>query len=571
MSAVTEALRRAEAAPRPELPLTGFRLVRRATDDWPVVLDRQGRFLCAPDARVHRASAADGGSLLALEIADDASEVGRLVLVDRTGRIRPVATPPLRYGDQLWVGPELHLLDRDGRWLVVDSRAGSPRAGSPRSDAVGGTNGRPRLLAVGGEVALAVTGAGDATRLEDRDGRTLLELPPLRAASSVGGRTLAVTDEGLLLLAVTKAGIGVQAEARLDPVTDGTPVHATASPDGAAVHLVRDGHSRLLTLDDALRPVTGSALSSAADVTTITGLSWADGTLWLRHEAPARSPQLCRADDLASMPGGPGGPGDTAPPARLLTVAADDGTPIELVVTGEAAGPAPLLLEVYGGFGVVDLPSFEPSVAAWCALGGLHVTARIRGGGGRGSSWHEQARGARKARAVADTVAVARALVEWGLTAAEQLVIAGASHGGLVAASAVLAAPGVAAGAACTAAPLDPHRISEHPLGELWTAEFGDPQDPAVRAAMDDYAPLRRLTRWPAGAPLPRFLLTTFAADTRVAPAATDRLADALTTRGAHVVRRHRPAMGHGRNARSGVHAFAASVLTFALDPTGAP
>ncbi|MER6941772.1 prolyl oligopeptidase family serine peptidase, partial [Nocardioides sp. NPDC000441] len=118
---------------------------------------------------------------------------------------------------------------------------------------------------------------------------------------------------------------------------------------------------------------------------------------------------------------------------------------------------------------------------------------------------------------------------------------------------------------ACTAAPLDPHRIGEHPGARHWTEEFGDPSDPAVRAAMDDYSPFERARRFPGGR-WPRFLLTTFAEDSRVAAAPTDRLAAALTARGAEVVRSHRPRMGHGGNHLDAVHDFAASVLDFALD-----
>jgi prolyl oligopeptidase PreP (S9A serine peptidase family) len=327
---------------------------------------------------------------------------------------------------------------------------------------------------------------------------------------------------------------------------------------------MRAGQSRLLEFDAGLRLVR-AVVPCGSDIGAVTGLSWADDTVWARLESPAGPPRVVALDAVAT-----GTTEALSLPSRLMTVTADDGTAIELVVTGDAAGPAPTLLEVYGGFGLADVPVFEPSVAAWCALGGLHVTARIRGGGGVGSAWHRAAQGAGKGRAVADTVDVARALVAAGLTRPDLLVLAGASHGGLVAASAALHAPGLVAGVACTAAPLDPHRLEEHPLASAWRDEFGCPTDDAVRAAMDDYSPLRRLEQCPAGAPLPRFLLTTFAEDARVDRGATDRFDAALRNRGAAVVRHHRSAMGHGRNARTDVHAFAASVLDFALDSTGA-
>ncbi|GAA2081879.1 hypothetical protein GCM10009821_23260 [Aeromicrobium halocynthiae] len=562
MTRASAALQRADAVPRPELPLPGFRLVRRAGDEWPVVLDEDHRLLLVPDARVQRVSAGPDGQVLALELAEDGSETGHLVLLDRAGRLTPVATPALRHGDQAWTGSQLHLLDRAGGWHVVDSRSPTPRARLVRAAAAG----RPRLVSLGGRCFLAEPGPDqrDPSWLLGVDGRQLLRLPAVRSLSSVGDTALVVSADHLLLLDASDGEPRVKASATLDARTHGVPVHAAAAPGGAAVHLVRAGHSRVVEHDRGLRPLRDHALSADDDVATATGLAWADGAMWVRHESPGGAPCLTRLEDL------PTGPRPTGLRSRLVTVTAEDGTPLELVVTGSRSGPVPTLLEVYGGFGLVDVPRFEPSVAAWCDVGGLHVTARVRGGGGHRSPWHEQARGPRKGRAVADTVAVARALVDRGMTSPQQLVVAGASHGGLVAASAALAAPGLLAGAACTAAPLDPHRLAEHPLARAWTEEFGDPGDDAVREAMDDYSPLRRLDRWPRPSPLPRFLLTTFAEDSRVSSSATDRFETALRSRGAEVQRHHRPAMGHGANARSRVHDFATSVLDFALAATGA-
>jgi dipeptidyl aminopeptidase/acylaminoacyl peptidase len=558
MSRAGAALAAAEQAARPELPLPGFLLTRQAGDEWPIVLDTHGRLLHDPGARVQRASS--DGTHLALEVAGDGTEAGHLILVDRSGGARRVETPPLRYGEQAWsAAGVLHVVDETGRCFAVDSRT-SPLSARVVRDTTGE---RLRLTSLAGRVVLALA-RSDSTDLIDTQGRALLSMPPIRALGAAGHNALAVTDTGLHLLRAHDTGVAEASRRTLDPTTDGVPVHATATPDGCALHLVREGHSHVVTYDRELCRVRELAVSGADDVATVSGLAWSDGRTWARIETPAQPPRLLDVGD-SQLPREVRGPR-----SRLVTIEADDGTPIDLVLTGDAPGPAPTLLEVYGGFGVVEVPAFEPSVAAWCELGGLHVTARVRGGGGAGSAWHEAARGVRKGRAVADTVAVARALVARGVTHPRRLVVAGASHGGLVAASAALAEPGLVAASCVTAAPVDPHRLLDNPLGPAWTTEFGDPADPAVRAAMDEYAPLARLDRWPTGAPLPRFLLTTFAEDTRVEPGATDRLADALRERGATVARHHRPAMGHGRNGRSQVHTFSASVLDFAQASTGA-
>lgn len=566
MSLTSPHLLAAEQVSRPEIPLEGFRIVRPPGAEWHVIQDRDGCDLYLPGARIQRAAAAGDGSLLAVEVADDGHEEGRLLIIDGDGTALPVATPRLRYADLAWAGPHLHLVDASGAWLLLDTSTST----APTTLVLREANGSapPRLVPVGRQVLLAVTEPGtDRSSLRAAGGSTLLDLPPPVAVSRAGQTTLVVTRSTLHLLGAGPADTVVVRACRPRGDVDGVLLHATAQPDGAVLHCVTDGHSRLIELDADLQPIRDVSLGSDARMMTATGLGWADGTTWVRIESPAGPPHLVDLTTLAAHPD----EGPPSPPSRLLTVTAEDGTSIELVVTGEVSGPAPTLLEVYGGFGVVDVAAFEPSVTAWCALGGRHVTARIRGGGGAGSAWHTAAQGPRKARAVADTVAVARALVASGLSRPGQLVLAGASHGGLIAASAALAAPGLVAAAVCTAAPLDPHRLDENPLGAAWREEFGDVTDPVVRAAMDDYAPLRRLERWPLGVPPPAFLLTTFADDARVSRHSTDRLEAELRRRGSTVVRRHRPAMGHGRNAASDVHDFAASVLDFALDPSGAP
>lgn len=457
MSRSSAALARAEAVARPGLPFAGFRVSRPVGARHPLLVDRRGAVVHDPGARIQRASAAPDGRTVALEVADDGTERGRLVLL-HDGAVRDVPLR-LRYAAHRWSGGHLHLTDADGRsWRVAPDGVAEP-ADPPAAP-------------------------GPTRRMPGA-------------------------------------------------------VHAVATPGGALAHVVEEGHSVLLDLDADLRVRARVPLSTDARVRTVTGLAWDEDTAWVRVEGPAEPPVVVPLAEVGDLPA-------PAQPSRLVRVGG-----VELVVTGEG----PCLVEVYGGFGLVELPAYEPSAPAWCALGGQHVTARVR-----------SAPGAAKSGTVAETVAVAR-----HLAAAGPVVLAGASHGGLVAASAALAEPGPVAGVACTAAPLDPFRIDEHPLGAAWTDELGDPADPAVRAAMDDYAPHLRAARWPAGAAYPRFLLTTFDEDTRVAPGPTDRLAAVLTARGAPLERVRRPAMGHGGNALDDVHAFAASVLDFALDSLDTP
>lgn len=555
-ASVHDALRRAERAGRPGLPLGPFRLSRRPGDLLPVLADEDGRSVFDPDARIQGAAPSPDGRLVAVEVSDDGSENGRLVLVNTTSHEAiEVDGVAIRHARMAWDEDALVLVDAAGRCLRV-------RPGEPVRTLVGATAGeRATPIGVGDCVVVALTG-GERTRLVGTDGAEILELPRVRSITAAADTVLAVTGEELVSFGVPGPA---PARCRLETLP-GVPVHAQTVPQGGLVHLLRDGHSVLIRLaadGEVLAPVETVAISEQQEVRTVSGLSWAQDRAWVRIESPAGAPRVMPVEEAAR-------PTHQGRRSRLTAVTAEDGAEIELVLTGDPGGAT--LLEVYGGFGVVDLPRFEPSVAAWCELGGLHVSARVRGGGGAGTPWHTAGQGAGKARTVADAVAVARELVRLGLAQPERLVLVGASLGGLVAVSAALAAPGLVAGVACTAAPLDPHRFTEHPGARHWTEEFGDPGDAAVRAAMDDYSPFARADRFP-GRHWPRFLLTTFAEDSRVAAAPTDRLAEVLRARGAEVVRSHRPRMGHGGNHLDSVHDFAAAVLDFALDsahePTG--
>ncbi|MER7605125.1 prolyl oligopeptidase family serine peptidase [Nocardioides sp. NPDC127503] len=548
-ASVRDALSRAERSGRPGLPLGRFSLSRRPGDLLPVLVDEHGGLVFDPGVRIQGFAPSPDGHLVALEVSEDGSENGRVVVVDTASRASTeLAGVATRHARMAWAGVDLFLVDAHGRCLQV--RRGEP----PRTLFTAAAGERTAPIGVGGRMIIARTDK-DRTRLVGIDGAAILELPRVRSVSAAADTLLAVTGDELVSLQVPGPA---PARCRLEALP-GVPVHAQAVPGGCLVHLVRDGHSLVVRLAaDAgiLAPTETVAISQKHDARTVSGLSWAQDRALVRIESPAEASRVMPLEEAA-------GSTSEGPRSRLTTVTADDGAEIELILTGDPGGPT--LLEVYGGFGIVDLPAFEPSVGAWCELGGLHVTARLRGGGGAGTPWHTAGQGVGKTRTVADAVTVARELVRLGLTRPERLVLAGASLGGLVAVSAALAEPGLVAGVACTAAPLDPHRISEHPGTRHWAAEFGDPNDPAVRAAMDDYSPFERARRFPGGR-WPRFLLTTFAEDSRVAAAPTDRLAEVLTSRGAEVVRSHRPRMGHGGNHLDAVHDFAASVLDFALD-----
>lgn len=96
-------------------------------------------------------------------------------------------------------------------------------------------------------------------------------------------------------------------------------------------------------------------------------------------------------------------------------------------------GSAPLLLNVYGGFGVAEMPSFSPAHLLFLRhFDGVVAVANVRGGGELGSDWHAGGMRAGKESTFDDVIAAAEYLIGGGYTSPRRLAIHGASHGALV-------------------------------------------------------------------------------------------------------------------------------------------
>src|SRR5699024_7987922 len=117
----------------------------------------------------------------------------------------------------------------------------------------------------------------------------------------------------------------------------------------------------------------------------------------------------------------------------------DDGTRIPYFVVaphtapGTSRRPAPALLYGYGGFENALTPGYSGLIGAgWLERGGVYVVANIRGGGEYGPEWHTQAVKAGRHLVYEDFAAVARDLVERGITTPRLLGAQGGSNGGLL-------------------------------------------------------------------------------------------------------------------------------------------
>ena len=70
----------------------------------------------------------------------------------------------------------------------------------------------------------------------------------------------------------------------------------------------------------------------------------------------------------------------------------------------------------YGGFSVDTLPAYRPDVPAWLELGGIWVTANMRGGAEYGEAWHRPACASRSRTCSTTSSRCAEQLVADGYT-----------------------------------------------------------------------------------------------------------------------------------------------------------
>ncbi|QAY63170.1 S9 family peptidase [Xylanimonas allomyrinae] len=246
----------------------------------------------------------------------------------------------------------------------------------------------------------------------------------------------------------------------------------------------------------------------------------------------------------------------------------DDGTRVPYFVVGregvlhrrwrEPAQPAPTLLYGYGGFEVSLTPAYSGGLGrAWLEKGGVYAVANIRGGGEYGPAWHQAALGRHRHRAYEDFAAVARDLVQRRVTTPALLGAQGGSNGGLLIGN-MLTRYRELFGALVIQVPLlDMKRYSHLLAGASWTAEYGDPDDPAQWEHLREYSPYHHIA---AGRRYPPVLLLTSTRDDRVHPGHARKAAALLDVVGADVTYYENVEGGHGGAATNAQAAHMAAL-----------
>ena len=214
---------------------------------------------------------------------------------------------------------------------------------------------------------------------------------------------------------------------------------------------------------------------------------------------------------------------------RQMFAISKDGTKIPFVLTARKNlrkdGSNPTMLYGYGGFSVSMLPIYSASVPAWLELGGIWVTANMRGGAEYGEAWHKAGMLDKKQNVFDDFIAVAETLIKEGYTSAARLGIKGGSNGGLLVAVVEQQRPDLFAVALPGAGVLDMLRYDKFTGGYAWATEYGTSSNAEQFKYLIRYSPLHNVK---PGICYPATLITTADHDDRVVPSHSFKFAAAM-------------------------------------------
>ncbi len=308
--------------------------------------------------------------------------------------------------------------------------------------------------------------------------------------------------------------------------------HARIAGGRVLVHRLVDVQSRLDVYGLDGQALGGLPLPGVGSVSEIYGR--ADlAEAWCLFSSPL-SPATVYRYDLDSRgriafepPPPPIDPGRFETHAMFAT--SKDGTRVPFFLTAKKGlardGSNPAMLYAYGGFSISLLPGYRADVPAWLELGGIFVTANLRGGAEYGEAWHKAGYLDRKQNVFDDFIAVAEHLVAERFTSPGRLGMMGGSNGGLLVGAVMEQRPDLFAVAMPAVGVMDMLRYDRFTGGKLWATEYGTSSDPQQFAVLIAYSPLHNVR--PATC-YPATLITTADHDDRVVPSHSFKFAAAL-------------------------------------------
>ena len=254
---------------------------------------------------------------------------------------------------------------------------------------------------------------------------------------------------------------------------------------------------------------------------------------------------------------------------RQVFYPSKDGTKIPMFLVHKKGlkldGNNPTLLYAYGGFNVVQSPSFSAARLAILEQGVVYASANIRGGGEYGETWHEQGMKLKKQNVFDDFVAAAEWLIANKYTSTPKLAIQGGSNGGLLVGAVMNQRPELFGVAIPQVGVMDMLRFHKFTIGWNWIADYGSSDNAEEFKALYAYSPLHNIKK---GAKYPATLITTADHDDRVVPAHSFKYAatlQALASNETPILIRIETISGHGASSFTKALETAADIYAFML------